>query len=319
MARMLSACVSAPVLSRREFDVPVPHHLRRYGTHVRATLTGEGPGVVVLGGISGTRFVCGDADGEGGWWGGLVGATQAVCPHDFSILGIDFAADEEGASAPDTAEQAEVVAAAMNAAGFASAAIVGASYGGMVALSLAALHSGRVERLVVICADASPHPMATAYRELQRRTVALGTANGCADEALAIARGQAMLTYRTAQEFGERFAGGLAGDDPLGPTGPGDYLRACGNAFVGRMSPGRFLSLSASIDRHRVDPAAVRAPALLIGAIGDALVPPSQMEALAARLAGETTLHLRESRYGHDMFLKDAELLGELVAPFLRA
>lgn len=306
------------MLNAREFDVPVPHHLRAYGSHVRATLTGEGAAVVVLGGISGTRFVCGDVDGEDGWWGGLVGATQAVCPHDFAILGIDFAADETGASAPDTIDQAQVVAAAMDVAGIASAAIVGASYGGMVALSLAAHAPARVDRLVVISADASPHPMATAYRELQRRAVALGMANGCAQEALAIARGHAMLTYRTADEFDTRFVGGLAGNDPLGPTEPGVYLRACGDAFVRRMSPGRFLSLSASIDRHRVDPAAVRAPALLIGATSDALVPPSQMEALASRLGGEATLHMRDSRFGHDMFLKDAEALGELVALFLR-
>lgn len=297
----------------------IPFHLRRYGTQVRATLTGAGPAVVVLGGISGTRFVCGDEDGEGGWWRGLVGAARAVCPHDFSILGLDFAADDSGASAPDTADQAEVVATAMDAAGIATAAIVGASYGGMVALSLAARHPDRVERLVVISADASPHPIATAYRELQRRTVALGLANGCGADALAIARGMAMLTYRTADEFGERFAGGLAGDDPLETTEPGAYLRVCGEAFVHRMSPGRFLSLSASIDRHRVDPAAVHAPTLLIGATSDALVPPSQMQALTARLGGETTLHMRDSRFGHDMFLKDAEALGTLVAPFLRA
>lgn len=315
---MLNARASAVPLARREFDVPVPHHLRAYGTHVRATLTGEGPAVVVLGGISGTRYVCGDADGEGGWWGGLVGATQAVCPHDFSILGIEFAADETGRAALDTADQAEVVAAAMDAAGIASAAIVGASYGGMVALSLAAREPGRVDRLVIISADASPHPMATAHRELQRRTVALGMANGCAREALAIARGQAMLTYRTRQEIGERFAGGLVGTDPLGATEPGAYLRAQGDAFVDRMSPGRFLSLSASIDRHRVDPASVRAPTLLIGARSDALVPPSQMEALTSRLCGEAVLHMRDSRFGHDMFLKDAEAIGVLIAPFVR-
>lgn len=311
------ATPSPPV--RREFDVPVPSHLLRFGTSVRATLVGEGPAVVVLGGISGTRFVCGAADGEGGWWGGLIESGHAVCPPDFAILGIDYAADEDGRAAPGTQDQAHVVLAAMDAAGIASASFVGASYGGMVALSLAALDPARVDRLVVISADASPHPTATALRELQRRTVALGMANGCGAEALAIARGMAMLTYRTAEEFGERFEGGLASEDPLAVTQPGAYLRACGAAFVERMSPGRFLSLSASIDRHKVDPASVTAPALLIGADSDQLVPPGQMGALAERLSGPASLHMRRSRYGHDMFLKDAVEIGELVAPFLRA
>lgn len=311
--------VHAPVASttRRELVVPVPPHLERFGTSVRATLVGEGPAVAVLGGISGTRFVCGD--GDGGWWRGLVQTRHAVCPHDFAILGVDYAADESGRAAPGTQDQAQVVLAAMDAAGIATAAFVGASYGGMVALSLAALAPARVDRLVVMSADASPHPTATALRELQRRTVALGMANGCGQEALAIARGMAMLTYRTAEEFGERFEGGLAAEDPLAVTGPGAYLRACGDAFARRMSPGRFLSLSASIDRHRVDPAAVTAPALLIGAASDQLVPPGQMTALAERLGGPASLHIRPSRYGHDMFLKDAVELGALVAPFLRS
>src|SRR3546814_11446298 len=85
----------------------------------------------------------------------------------------------------------------------------------------------------------------------------------------------AMLSYRTSEEFERRFAGGLGGEEPLGRTEPGDYLRARGEAFQAVMSPGRFLSLSASIDRHRIDPAAITTPALLIGAESDQLVPPS--------------------------------------------
>ena len=83
------------------------------------------------------------------------------------------------------------------------------------------------------------------------------------------------------------------------------------------MSPGRFLSLSASIDRQRVDPSRIATPALLIGATSDLLVPPSQMESLAARLAGPTELHLLPCLYGHDMFLKEAAHVSALAAAFL--
>src|SRR3546814_524976 len=132
----------------------------------------------------------------------------------------------------------------------------------MVALSLGQHFPARVKRIVVISAGASAHPAATGLRELQRRIVALGIAQGAAAEALSIARGLAMLSYRTGEEFEQRFAGGLEGPDPLGRTAPGDYLRARGEAFQSVMSPGRFLSLSASLDRHRVDPAAIAAPTL---------------------------------------------------------
>lgn len=301
------------------FDVVLPPHLAYLGPSVGATLAGrrEGSAVVVLGGISGDRFVCQSADGGPGWWPGLVGVGDAIDPRERAILGVDFAADASGRAAPSTQDQAAAVLAAMDAAGVARASIVGASYGGMVALALAVLASDRVDRLVIVSADAAPHPIATAIREIQRRTVAMGLEHGCGEQALAIARGMAMLSYRTAQEFGDRFAGGLDCPEPLGATEPGAYLRACGEAFVKRMSPGRFLSLSASIDRHRVDPARVAAPALLIGTEGDQLVPPSQMRDLAARLGGPSTLHIRQSCWGHDMFLKDAAAIAALAAPFL--
>jgi homoserine O-acetyltransferase len=128
-----------------------------------------------------------------------------------------------------------------------------------------------------------------------------------------------MLTYRTPEEFAERFRGGLDVEDSLGVSAPGAYLRARGEAFLEVMSPGRFLSLCGSIDRHQVDPGRITAPTLLIGARSDQLVPPSQMQSLAAGLGGEAQLHLLDCLYGHDMFLKEADKLGLLVRLFLEA
>jgi homoserine O-acetyltransferase len=127
-----------------------------------------------------------------------------------------------------------------------------------------------------------------------------------------------MLTYRTPQEFGTRFAGGIAGESVSAISEPGAYLRARGEAFSHSMSAGRFLSLSAAIDRHRVEPDKIKVPALLIGSESDQLVPPSQIEELAKRYAGPVTFHLLPSLHGHDMFLKDADKLAGLIGPFLR-
>lgn len=305
-----------------EFDVPLPEALRHLGAATKASIIGnpDGPLIVALGGISGNRFVCRCADGNAGWWPGLIGDGRAIDPATHRILGLDFAADASGRIAPSTDDQASVVCAALDALGVAKAdAIVGASYGGMVALSLAQNFPHRVGKIVVISASAEPHAAATAVRELQRRVVALGIANGNAAEALSIARGMAMLTYRTQEEFAQRFDGGLPDESPLGPSKPGEYLHARGRAFQAVMSPERFLSLSASIDRHRVDPAKITTPTLLIGAETDQLVPAGQMRALAAGLAGPAELHLFDCLYGHDMFLKEAGNFGALIAPFLKA
>ena len=125
-----------------------------------------------------------------------------------------------------------------------------------------------------------------------------------------------MLTYRTPNEFGQRFDGGIDEASPLCCSKPGEYLRARGQAFRSVMSPGRFLSLSASIDRHCVDVTAISARCLIIGAESDQLVLPGQLRELATKL-GRSDLYLLDSLYGHDMFLKEAERVGEIIGRFL--
>lgn len=304
------------------FDVAVPADLHQFGTSVRASALGNpaNPPVVVLGGISANCFPAVCADGQPGWWSGLVGAGKSIDAQDFYVIGVDFAADDSGAAVPSTIDQARVLAAALDTVGVRHPmTIIGASYGGMVGLALAAAEPHRVAKLVMVCAADEPHPASTAARELQRRVVSLGLLAGRADEALAIARGMAMLTYRTADEFDKRFTGGIAEPSPLCCSEPGAYLRARGHAFRSVMSPARFLSLSASIDRHRVDVSKITAPCLLVGAGSDQLVFPCQLQRLFPRLPAGSELHLLESLYGHDMFLKEAERVGQVVAPFVAA
>ena len=313
-----NACRLLPV----SFDVLVPDHLTRFGRTTRASLRGpkHAPLIVVLGGISAHCFPCTQPDGSAGWWKGLAEESRVLDTDEHQVLGIDFIADPTGQTAPSPVDQAAVVCAALDQVGVARAkAIIGASYGGMISLSLGQYFPQRTESLVVVSADAQPHPSATALRELQRRIVALGLANGNPDEALSIARGLAMLGYRTPAEFAARFAGGIRDEDVLSGSEPGAYLRSRGDAFVSTMSPQRFLSLSASIDRHHVDPSRITSPTLAIGAETDQLVPPEQMRSLAERLAGPVDLRFLPSLYGHDMFLKDTAPISGLIARFLKA
>jgi homoserine O-acetyltransferase len=318
----LERCIAAQPAELELFDVPVPAELRQFGARVRASTLGDrrNPPVVVLGGISADCFPAIRPDGRPGWWWGLAGEGSAIDPADYRIIGLDFAADESGSTAPTTFDQARVLAAALDTIGVdRPVTIVGASYGGMVALALAEIEPQRIGRLVVIGATDTPHPAATAARELQRRVVALGIEANRGEEALAIARGMAMLTYRTPQEFAVRFDGGIDDCFPASCSEPGGYLRARGQAFLSVMSPRRFLSLSASIDRHRVHPQRIVSPTLIIGADSDQLVFPEQLRALHAALAGPAELHLLDSLFGHDMFLKEAERVGRIAKPFVDA
>ena len=212
------------------------------------------------------------------------------------------------------ADQARLLALAMDAAGVERLhGFVGASYGGMVALAFARLFPERVERLAVICAAHRPHPMATAWRGIQRRILAFAADAGRPEEGVALARQLAMTTYRTPEEFAERFTGAIPdGGDDAEVCG---YLKARGDAYAAVASPARYASLSAAIDRHSEEPEAIHTPALLVGAESDRLVPIEDIRELADRLGAPARLVELSSPYGHDSFLKDAHL----IAPHLRA
>ena len=302
------------------FTVPLPsltgEARERLPASTEASIVGPdgAPLIIVLGGISGTKTVVRHSDGAPGWWPAVFGPGSAVGTDHYRILGIDFVADDSGAYAPSTLDQAAIIRDTLAALGEAEAfAIVGASYGGMVALAYAAEARPVATRLVIIGAAHCPHPMATAARSLQRQVVALGVSAGRASEGLALARAMAMTTYRTPREFGERFVGGITTSAPLAPSEPRAYLDARGAAFADVMSAGRFLSLSASIDRHSVDPAAVTVPTLVVATEEDQIVPLVQAAQFAAALGGQASFRVIRSIYGHDSFLKEPAMIETLV------
>ena len=307
----------------RTFDVPLTslegEAKLRLPNLTKAALIGpEGaPLLVVLGGISGNRHACANEDGRSGWWSSIFGPQGTVGHGSFRVLGIDFVADENGEFAPDTFDQAAIIHDALAVLGEDDPyALIGASYGGMVALAYAQKYRP-TSKLVIFGAGAEPHPMATAARSLQRQVLALGKAAGEAERGLALARAMGMTTYRTPREFADRFNGGIEDSDPLSSSEPWSYLSARGKAFINVMSPERFLSLSASIDRHKVDPAQISNETLVIACTEDQVAPLQQCAELAAKLGGETRFRVIQSIFGHDSFLTEPERVGALIREFL--
>lgn len=285
------------------------------------------PIVVALGGISATRHVTAHRDDPApGWWENVVGVHRAIDTTAYRVLSFDYldggcAADGRPERLVTTHHQADALAGILDVLGMARVhAIVGASYGGMVALAFAERYAGKAERLVAISAPHEPHPMSTALRAIQRRVVELGLATGRGEEALALARGLAVTTYRSAREFGERFDSRPARCDGVNVTFPvEDYLRHHGERFVARCQPARFLALSLSTDLHGVDPARVITPATLVAAEGDAIVPRGQLESLREQLAGPARLFDVPTLFGHDAFLTEPTRLGPILHSALNA
>jgi homoserine O-acetyltransferase len=233
------------------------------------------------------------------------------------VLAIDWlAADELGTASVSSEDQADAIAALLDALRISSLkAFVGSSYGAMAGLAFAARHGHRLGQLIALAGAHRPHPLASAQRAIQRSILRLGLEHGCRREALSLARQLAMTTYRGAHELAQRFDGEPAFVDGRFRLPVESWLEHAGAKFARCGDAGRYLSLSESIDLHRIDPAAVRVPATLVGFASDRLVPLSDLCELQRGLGAPASLHVLDSRYGHDGFLKEHAAL----APLLRA
>lgn len=273
------------------------------------------PVVVVLGGISASKHVTSSiGDPRAGWWEEFAGPARTIDTDRFRILSIDYR--DEGARGEQltTFDQALALAKALDSARIESVhAIVGASYGGMVALAFAASAPTRVDHLVVIGAAHESAPIATALRLLQRRVVELGIETGKSREGLVLARGIAMTSYASADEFGRRIAGAESDEASERRGAIGDFLEAGGETFARNCTPERFLALSESLDSHQVKPGDVHVPTTLIAVREDTLVPVEQVRYLAQNLGGPCRLVELSSSQGHDTFLN----AHDLIAPFV--
>ncbi|KFN45593.1 hypothetical protein N787_12445 [Arenimonas metalli CF5-1] len=307
--------------------MPLELALRHAGPRrvvVRGELLGlaDAPLVIVAGGISaGRHAAAGRDDATPGWWDAQVGPGRAIDTRRLRVLAIDWLGADGALDVPiDSADQADALAAVLDALGVGRAlAFIGASYGAMVGLQFAARHGDRIERLVAISGAHRAHPYASAWRALQRQCVALGRSEGAVSRGLALARQFAMLSYRTPEEFGERFDAPPALHDGVARCAAEDYLAHCGQRYAARWTSTAFLRLSESIDLHRVDPAAVRVPTTVVAIEEDRLVPLADLQQLVETLGGPATLRPLRSRYGHDAFLKEDAAIARLLTEALAA
>lgn len=280
------------------------------------------PVVCALGGISANRHVCLTEDSPQGWWSEVVGPGGALDTHSYRVLSFDYLGGSGDSTGPQPApasartfpsissyDQAEALVRLLDHLGVKSlAAIAGGSYGGMVGLAFAERYPERVGHVITIGAADRSHPLATAWRSVQRHIVGFAAACGQPQEGLRLARALAMTTYRSPEELAARFSGAVARDGERFVFPIEEYLFARGSDYAQRYRAESFLCLSESIDLHRVDAARVFVPTTVVAIREDQLVPLADLRALAARLP-RGRLHEISSIYGHDAFLKESQQL----------
>ena len=296
---------------------------------VRGRIYGNpnGPVIIVMGGISATRFVSDGGRQNRGWWSRLVREGGAIDLNRFKVIGYDFAPNdgpskETENACPETittTDQARRLKALLDSQKIEKvAAIIGSSYGGMCALAFARDYPEALGQLCIIGAAHRPYPIGVGWRGIQRRIVRLGLDAGRPKDGLKLARELAMTTYRTPAEFADRFKLEETNTNPS-QFDICDYLGSRGDVFAENMDAQRFLALSESIDLHRVEPETISTPTLLMTAISDQLAPLTDMRELRDRLSGPSELYTFTSLYGHDAFLKEYDAMDPRLAEFCKA
>ena len=340
------APVPAPEGAMREGILEVPGEVSLYhggrlsGIRIAWRMVGpaNAPVVCALGGISASRRVFGtDDDAKQGWWSEVVGPGRALDADRFRVLSFDYLGGSAETTGPvakgssgspgaqpttafpniSTYDQAELLVRLLNNLGVKSLrAIIGGSYGGMVALAFGERYPERVSQLVVIGAADRAHPMATAWRSVQRNILRFAVDCGRPKEGLKLARALAMSTYRSAEEFEARFDGAPTRDGDRYVFPVEQYLFARGGEFADRHNAEAILCLSESIDLHHVDAGRIFVPTTVVAIREDQLVPLADLRGLAARLP-RAKLHEISSIYGHDAFLKESDQLRGIFAAAL--
>jgi homoserine O-acetyltransferase len=208
-------------------------------------------------------------------------------------------------------------------------ALVGASLGGCVALSFASEYPDFVDNLCVISCTGKSTPGSVALRHIQRQAV-LRDPNYCngnyrekgvnPSNGMAVARQLGMVTYRTREEFNQRFSWDAAGPYHLGDAinfEVESYLQNKAGSFVDNYDPNSYLLLSKCTDLMDLGRGhknfsegllRINSKVMIMGVDSDFLIPPSEQQYMHHLLQAhgkDVRLRTCGSIYGHDAFLLD--------------
>tara|TARA_R110002110_G_scaffold195957_4_gene405751 strand:+ start:199 stop:1323 length:1125 start_codon:yes stop_codon:yes gene_type:complete len=222
-------------------------------------------------------------------------------------------------------------------------AVLGASMGGMTALAYSILFPDIADSLVSISSAARSRPYSIALRALQREMICSDPAwqhgNYPTDQppiqGLRMARKLGMLTYRSPDEFQQRFGRELISEERQSDQ-PFDinfevesYLEAHANKFIGTFDANSYLFLSRAMDlfdvadhggslQHGLNRVGARR-VLIMGVESDVLFPIDQQVELAEGLKnGEREVEFARltSIQGHDSFLVDMDRFRPVLCDF---
>ena len=221
-------------------------------------------------------------------------------------------------------------------------AVIGGSLGGMQALEWAVMGDGFVKNAIVIGCGAQHDAWQIAISEVQRQAIYADDKwnNGDVDmddppkKGVALARQMAMVSYRTASAYNNKFARSIRTknlDERKEKMEGGEawevkgYLEYQGIKFQNRFDPVTYIKLTHKMDTHDVGRgrggaqqalADIKARVMIVGIDSDVLYPLPMQQELHS-LIPTSILRTIRSDEGHDGFLLAQDVLGKYIEEFL--
>ena len=321
-------------------------------------------GVLLFTGLSPSAHEASSSlDPSAGWWEDMIGPNKPLDTNRYFVICINSLGSCFGSTGPasidpengshyrlnfpvltveDIADTAVTVLEHFNVTKLHT--VVGASMGGMTALAFALNHPDKVRRLVSISSAARSLPYSIALRSLQREMIRKDPLWENGQYALVdhgpvtgmrLARKLGMISYRSAEEWSERFGreralGFTDEDSPFGIDFEVEsYLETHANKFIGSFDANCYLYLSRAMDLFdAADHGGSLAncftnlgleSALVIGVRTDMLFPMAQQQELADEIAkhiDEVIFTPLDSIQGHDSFLVDMDRFRPAIAAY---
>jgi homoserine O-acetyltransferase/O-succinyltransferase len=314
--------------------------------------------VLVLHALTGDSHAAGPS-GPGhrqkGWWDDLIGPGKAIDTDRFYVVCPNVLGGCQGTTGPASLDpatgrpygsrfpnvtirdQAVVEAALADLLGIPQwACVIGGSMGGQRALEWAVSFPERVPRVVVLAAGARATAEEIALSSLQIRAIQMDPRFRDGDyydaapgegpwRGMSLARGIGQVSYRSEEEFDERFGRGRQADEqPLagGRYQVESYLEYHGEKLADRFDANTYIVLSRAMNHHDVGRgrggtqaalARITADVTIAGISSDWLYPLRLQHELAARVPRNSGVEVIQSISGHDGFLTETEAVSKVI------
>ena len=325
--------------------------------------------VVILTGLSASSHVASNSsDSNPGWWEGIVGPDKAIDTNKFYVVCVNSLGSCFGSTGPAsinqiTGEPFRLTFPELTIDDMATATkflldklgikqintLVGPSMGGMHALALIIQNNKFVKNFIAISTAFQSLPYAIAIRSLQREVIRKDplwkngyyTPDSPPLNGVRIARKLGMISYRSANEWAQRFGRKKSSKNNITQNTFGientgfefeieSYLEHLAVKFQNVFDANCYLYLSRSIDwfdiidygssSEEVLGKTGLESALILGVESDILFPIYQQKELAEYLSADSTKVTYKSLnclQGHDSFLVDIETFSREISCYL--